>query len=367
MVFCLLCSLWSSTISSPQIPPGIKTIRIAGEREILAGDVAPRGDFLAFITAGKNGHTLFILNLKTGLIQKIEGIRKRARACRWDGNDTLWFEKEDSKGNFTVWCWKDDVAKASPLPIGAWRPVPSPDGKYVAFLSGIQGGLSILDASTKRIQKIPANYVSTYGFTPEGKFFVFIRMSSDQSMKNLPLGIPIPQNQGEVAIIRVPNWGKVKVIDKGALLRPIRISFLKNADFVFLKKEISSLSSPPPLPKTPQEAKTGELAGSKFILYERARQWQAKVIWKEKYVNDMFAVSSDGKFLLVPCLLSQGNPNQVVLKLVNLSTKQERNVGEVADLKDLFFNEARKSFVVISSQKIFYLTLDGKRIDIITR
>jgi hypothetical protein len=279
----------------------------------------------------------------------------------------LWFEKEDSKGNFTVWFWKDGVAKASPLPIGAWRPVPSPDGKYVAFLSGLQGGLSIWDGSAERIHKIPANYVSTYGFTPEGKFFVFIRMSSDQSTGNFALGIPMPQNQGEVAIIRVPYWEKVKVIDKGALLRPIRISFLKNGDFVFLKKEISLPSSPPPLPKTPQEAKTVELAGSEFILYERARKWRAKVIWTEKYVNDMFAVSSDGKFILVPCPLSKGNQNQAVLKLVNLSTKQERNVGEVADLKDLFFNEALKSFVVISSQKIFYLTLDGKWIDIITR
>jgi hypothetical protein len=305
--------------------------------------------------------------LKTRLIQKIEGIGKRARACRWDGNNTLWFEKEDSKGNFTVWCWKDGVAKASPLPIGAWRPVPSPDGKYVAFLSGIQGGLSIWDASAKRIQKISADYVSAYGFSPEGKFFVFVRTKSDQSTGNFALGIPMPQNQGEVAIIRVPNWEKVKVIDKGALLRPIRISFLKNGDFVFLKKETSLPSSPPPLPKTPEEAKVGELAGSKFILYEKSRQWQAKVIWTEKYVKDMFAVSSDGKFLLVPCPLSKGNPNQAVLKLVNLSTKQGRNVVEVSDLKDLFFNEALKSFLVVSSQKIFYLTLDGKRIDIITR
>ena len=140
MVFCLLCSLWSSTINSPQISPGIKTIRIAEEREILAGDVAPKGNFLAFITAGKNGHTLFILNLKTGLIQKIEGIGKRARACRWDGNDTLWFEKEDSKGNFTVWCWKDGVAKASPLPTFGI--------KKFWLMEGINGEISELSSSS---------------------------------------------------------------------------------------------------------------------------------------------------------------------------------------------------------------------------
>jgi hypothetical protein len=367
IIMCLfLCSIKGYPINSSATSSGAKLIKIVGKGEIIAGDASPNGKLLAFITTGKNGHSLYILNLKTGQIQKMEGIGKKAKACRWDGNNTLWFEKEDTKGNLSVWCWKDNAAKASPLPSGAWRPVPSPDGKYVAFRLGVQNGLYIWDSSKKRIQKIPASlYISTYEFSPDGKFLVFIGMSSNQSTGNFTFGTPTPPNEGEIAAIRIPNWEQVQIIDKGLLLRPVRISFIGKNGVVFLKNEVA-LPSPPPLPKTPNEAKVGEFISTKIILYNKSPEWRAKALWSEKHTKDKFAVSSDGKFLLLPIISSDQNPDRTLLKMVSLSSRREKKVGEALNLKDLFFNKGLGSFLVVTSQKIFSLTVEGKRTDIIT-
>ena len=340
--------------------------------EILSGDISQDGKLLAFVASVKKSHLLYILDLKRRQILQIEEVGSKARICKWGKNNTLWFEKEGSNGKLSIWYWKEGISRLSTLPTGAWRPAPSPNGRYVAFKKGLQSGLKIWDQSTGKTYQISTPYyISLYSWTPDGNSLVLLTRAPilAKGMDNIFSFFP-PPNLGQIVLVKAPDFRKKKIVDKGILLRS-SISFLKDGSFVCLKQESRFLLAQgekgiPPLPQisSPREALPPIIAH--FVLY-RFPTWQASTIWTEKNTKEKFAVSNDGDYILIFTIPSNTLAmERANVKLIDLHLHKERYLGEIADPKEVIFDEIEKRFIVFSSLEIFSVSLDGKKDEIVT-
>ena len=153
---------------------------------------SPDGKMLGITTQGGGGTQITLLQITGTVTRRIGDAKILARFPQWspDGKYVL-FEGMDKGKSYTGEVWVaqvdgDEVQRLTPSAAADWAPVPSPDGKRVAFLTtrGHKAEAWVADADGRKPQRLAdADTVSRLVWAPDGKSLLVLRKSGSVAVR----------------------------------------------------------------------------------------------------------------------------------------------------------------------------------------
>lgn len=313
---------------------------------IITADVSPDGSMISAVVGEKVANALLFVFSKDGKALKITD--GTITHCAWADNETLWFHKSE-KDIPSIWEWRKGYPKPKLILKGALNPTPSPDGRWVACVHLTKVGdkssalisdyLLIYDRSQKKSKKVSLAGPSPFllNWSPDGKrlyALCFPPLSSSSifdfyilSMQPPSFTPPKTVTTHSYPLAYIGSWG------------------LEGGEVVFVMRE--------------------GLA-SKFFRFMRydERKGKSEMIWEEEWYNRSFAISSDGRFLLIPHeRLDENNKPFFFLHLVDLPAQKEIKI-ENEDIKQgvgrVWYHNGLKGSCIVTPKKLFLLHGEGE-------
>jgi len=348
------------------VSQGMKAPENKNNRSFIAtADLSPDGDFLSIVVASgrsSRSRVLWIYSLKTKEKRKVAD---DALNCLWDNRDVLWFDRKTGN-NWSIWKWQPTTSEPQLVVSEAFKPFPSPDGRLLAcsVYVDIKDEKSLKEASVilffddegklkGRISLPSPPFFCEWSPKGDGVYVICLPGLSNFLSFNIFFLTPPYSSPRAVSTESYP------IAYKGSWC-------LDDGGFVFVTRE----NFPPkalPDSKVPLAFEGSPSKLSKFYFWKynpKGKNKNLTLIWKEEGYNRSFAISPDGRSLLIPHKsIDKQNRIYCYLHLVDLRRKRTTKVMR-EEIKDgigrVWYNRGLGGFCIATPYKVLLLKENGE-------
>ncbi|MGB9876141.1 MAG: hypothetical protein ACPLPS_00020 [bacterium] len=282
--------------------------------------------------------------------------------CKWDRHDVLWFDRKRGN-NWSIWQWRPGFHRPLLVIDKAMNPFPSPDGQWVVCFPyvEIKDEISLKKSSAlillhrhKKIKKIPLVGPPLFcNWSPRGDklFTICLPGLSTPSVFTFHILMLIPPSfeQTVVSVDSYPiAWDGSWCIEDGG--------------FVFVTREGFPPKNTPKNNKVPLSFPGERTSPSLFYFWKYNTKGGGKkltLLWKERGYGRSFAISPDGRFLIIPhTALGEKNKVYHYLNLADLNNKKESKIkrGEFKQgIGRVWWHRGLRGFCIVAFNKILLL------------
>ncbi|MBC7329427.1 hypothetical protein H5T88_03610 [bacterium] len=334
---------------------------------IATADVSPDGKFLSVVVVGGRSSRNRVLSVYSLETKDKWEVADEALHCFWDKRNVLWFDRKIGN-NWSIWKWQPTHTWPQLVASKAFNPFPSPDGERVACFPhvDIKDQKSLKEASTillfngkgelrGRISLPGPPFFCEWSPTGNGMYVICLPGLSDPpySLFHIVYLTLSPLSQ------RVVSSESYPIAGKGSWC-------LDDGGFVFVIRE-KFPSQGLPSSKVPLSFPGSHSKLSDFYFWKYNPEGENKkleLIWKEKGYNRSFAISPDGRFLLIPHeAINQQKKVYSYLHLVDLKRKKTSKITreEIKDgIRRVWYHRGLGGFCIATPYQVLLLKESGE-------
>ncbi|MBC7328183.1 hypothetical protein H5T87_08740 [bacterium] len=340
---------------------------------IERADISSDGSLVAFIIKTKKENKspgdsqLFVYSLKENKKWKIA--KNVLGFLAWDGKNTLWFQVEETNGTFSTYSWRKGMLRPKLLLKGRYiNPCPSPDGKWLvcAFYppEGVPESEFLKESRNLIVYDLQKNKLKKVAFH-RNYMPLFFQWSPDSSYLFIYcLGMK-PTEYG-LFLLKPPSF-QPRVISSKAYAIAGGSWCLSDGSIVYVEVEgaVSSSKSETKIPVAPPGFPFSSGPSTQYNFWRYSEAKGKKLLWTEKGYDRLFAVSLDGRHLLIPHedIDLEKRRYFYYLNLVDLNRKDCKRV-EREEIREsvlgVRYNEGLGGFVIICPKGLYLLNSKGQ-------